>query len=101
MAKAKANLTDRSTHSTSAINREGTPPPCTCPAPKSRKRKVPTEDNDTLEFSAPSSHRKTKGSDEEEVRALKAQLAKLQSKMVTKEKASEAMERKKQGKTAL
>jgi hypothetical protein len=101
MAKAKANLTDRSTRSTSAVNREGTSPPRARPAPKAVKRKAPTEDDDTLEPSAPSSRRKTKGSDEEEVRALKAQLAHLQSKMVTKEKASEAMEKVKQGKTAL
>jgi hypothetical protein len=54
-----------------------------------------------LEPSAPSSRRKTKGSKEEEVRALKAQLAKLQAKMVSKEKAAEAKEKEKQGKTAL
>lgn len=105
MAKAKAKPTDRSTGSTgstSTLNREGTsPPPRPRPGPKAIKRKAPTEDNDALEPSAPSSRRKTKGSNEDEVQALKAQLANLQSKMVAKEKASEAREKEKQGKTAL
>jgi hypothetical protein len=100
-AKVKAKPTDRSTRSTSAVNREGTSPPPTRPAPKALKRKAPTEDDDALEPSAPSSRRKTKGSHEDEVRALKAQLANLQSKMVTKEKMSGAREKEKQGTTAL
>lgn len=103
MAKAKAKPTDRSTRSTSTLNREGTvaSPPRARPAPKAIKRKAPTEDDDALEPSAPSSRRKTNGSNEDKVQALKAQLANLQSKMVAKEKASEAKEKEKQGKTAL